>query len=53
LDLKGRQTDHGENCMMNFSNIVREIKIKEDQVGGTRDTHGGGEMCLQGFGWEA
>jgi hypothetical protein len=22
-------------------------------VGGTCDTHGGGESCLQGFGWEA
>jgi hypothetical protein len=22
-------------------------------VGGTCDTHGGGERCLQGFGWEA
>jgi hypothetical protein len=22
-------------------------------VGGTCSTHGGGERCLQGFGWEA
>jgi hypothetical protein len=22
-------------------------------VGGTCGTHGGGEMCLKGFGWEA
>jgi hypothetical protein len=22
-------------------------------VGGTYGTHGGGERCLQGFGWEA
>jgi hypothetical protein len=22
-------------------------------VGGTRGTHGGGERCLQRFGWEA
>jgi hypothetical protein len=22
-------------------------------VGGTCGTHGGGESCLQGFGWEA
>jgi len=22
-------------------------------VGGTCGTHGGGERCLQGFGWEA
>jgi hypothetical protein len=27
--------------------------MKEDEVGGTSDTHGGGERCLQGFGWEA
>jgi hypothetical protein len=34
-------------------NIVRVIKIKEDEVGGTCGTHGGGDRCLQGFGWEA
>jgi hypothetical protein len=28
-------------------------EIKDDEVGGTCDTHGGGERCLQGFGWEA
>jgi hypothetical protein len=22
-------------------------------MGGTCGTHGGGEMCLEGFGWEA
>jgi hypothetical protein len=27
--------------------------MKEDEVGGTCDTHGGGESCLEGFGWEA
>jgi hypothetical protein len=27
--------------------------MKEDEVGGTCGTHGGGERCLQGFGWEA
>jgi hypothetical protein len=32
-------------------NIVRVIK--EDEVGGTCCTRGGGERCLQGFGWEA
>jgi hypothetical protein len=26
--------------------------MKEDQVGGTCGTHGGGERCLQSFGWE-
>jgi hypothetical protein len=26
--------------------------MKEDEVGGTCGTHGGGERCLQGFGWE-
>jgi hypothetical protein len=26
--------------------------IREDEVGGTCGTHGGGERCLQGFGWE-
>jgi hypothetical protein len=25
----------------------------EDEVGGTCGMHGGGERCLQGFGWEA
>jgi hypothetical protein len=34
-------------------NIVRVIKSMEDEVGGTCGTHGGGERCLQGFGWEA
>jgi hypothetical protein len=27
--------------------------IKEDDVGETCGTHGGGERCLQGFGGEA
>jgi hypothetical protein len=27
--------------------------MKEDEVGGTCGTHGGGERCLQGFDWEA
>jgi hypothetical protein len=27
--------------------------VKEDEVGGSCGTHGGGERCLQGFGWEA
>jgi hypothetical protein len=27
--------------------------MKEGVVGGTCGTHGGGERCLQGFGWEA
>jgi hypothetical protein len=27
--------------------------MKEDEVGGTCGTHGGGERCLQGFGCEA
>jgi hypothetical protein len=27
--------------------------MKDAEVGGTCGTHGGGERCLQGFGWEA
>jgi hypothetical protein len=27
--------------------------MKEDEVGGKRGTHGGGERCLQGFGLES
>jgi hypothetical protein len=27
--------------------------MKEDEVGGSCDTHGGRERCLQGFGWKA
>jgi hypothetical protein len=27
--------------------------VREDEVGGTGGTHGGGARCLQGFGWEA
>jgi len=35
-------------------NIVRVIKSRRmDEVGGTSGTHGGGERCLWGFGWEA
>jgi hypothetical protein len=26
--------------------------MKEDEVGGPYGTHGGGERCLQGFGWK-
>jgi hypothetical protein len=32
-------------------NIVRVIEIKENEVGGTCGTHGGGEICLHDFGW--
>jgi hypothetical protein len=40
--------DHGENCvMMNF--IACILQIKEDEVGGTCGTHGGGERCVMGF----
>jgi hypothetical protein len=27
--------------------------MEEDVMGGTCGTHGGGERCSQGFGWEA
>jgi hypothetical protein len=27
--------------------------MKEDEVDGMCSTHGGGDRCLQGFGWEA
>jgi hypothetical protein len=27
--------------------------VKENEVGGTCGTHGGGERCSQDFGWEA
>jgi hypothetical protein len=27
--------------------------FKEDEAGRTCDTHGGGEKCVKGFGWEA
>jgi hypothetical protein len=33
-------------------NIVRVIKSRRTRWAG-RGTHGGGENCLQGFGWEA
>jgi hypothetical protein len=33
-------------------NIVRVIKLRRIRWAG-RGTHGGGERCLQGFGWEA
>jgi hypothetical protein len=33
-------------------NIVRVIKINEDEVGRTYGTHGGGKKCLQVLGWE-
>jgi hypothetical protein len=51
LDLKGRKTDLGENCiMMNFTACILHL---EDEMGGTCNTHGGGERCLQEFGFEA
>jgi hypothetical protein len=35
-------------------NIVRVIKLRRIKwAGGTCGTHGGGEKCLRGFGWEA
>jgi hypothetical protein len=45
-----RKTDHGENCiMMNFIACI----LHRILLGGTCGTHGGGERCLQDFGWEA
>jgi hypothetical protein len=43
----------GHHNLYSSLNIVRVIKFKEDEVGRTCGTHGGGERCLQGFGWEA
>jgi hypothetical protein len=35
-------------------NVINSKTVsKEDEVGGTCGTHGGGERCLQGFGWKA
>jgi hypothetical protein len=33
--------------------IIRQIKIKENEVGGARDTHGRGEKRIRGFGGKA
>jgi hypothetical protein len=33
--------------------IVRVIKAKKDEIGGACGAHGGGEGCIQHFGWEA
>jgi hypothetical protein len=40
-------------CMYSSPSIVRVIKAKEDEMGGTCGAHGGGEGCIQHFGWEA
>jgi hypothetical protein len=46
LDLKGRKTDHGENCiMMNFAACILHLMllgwlIKEDEVGRKRKGEG-------------
>jgi hypothetical protein len=41
-------------CLVTVAqNIVWGDQIKEDDVGGTCSTHGGGERCLRDFGWEA
>jgi hypothetical protein len=51
--------DRGENCiMMNFTACILHLILlgwlnQEDEVCGTCDTHGGGQRCLQDFGWEA
>jgi len=33
-------------------NIVRVIKIKDDEVGRSCTTHGADEKCMQSFGWK-
>jgi hypothetical protein len=33
--------------------IVRVIKARRRMMGGTCGAHGGGELCIQHFGWEA
>jgi hypothetical protein len=43
-------------CWNVLTHVVIYFSIpfnKEDEVGGTCGTHGGGERCLQGLGWEA
>jgi hypothetical protein len=53
-DRSWRKLRNDELHSLYFSlDIVRVIKIKEDEVGGTCGTHGGGERCLQGFDREA
>jgi hypothetical protein len=34
-------------------NIIRMIKIKEDQMDGACGAHGGDEKCVQILGWKA
>jgi hypothetical protein len=33
--------------------IVKSDQNKEDEMGGACGAHGGGEGCIQHFGWEA
>jgi hypothetical protein len=53
-DRSWRKLDNDElQNLYSSRNTVRVIKSMEDEVGGTCGTRGGGERCLQGFGWEA
>jgi hypothetical protein len=33
--------------------VLLRCQSKEDEMGGACGTHGGGEGCIQHFGWEA
>jgi hypothetical protein len=60
LDLKGRKTDHGKklrndelHSLYCSGNIVRVIKSRRMRWAGHVARIGGGEGCLECFGWEA
>jgi hypothetical protein len=38
-----------KNCIMSSLNIL-DKKVKKDEMGGARDTHGRDEKCIQNFG---
>jgi hypothetical protein len=53
-DTLWRKLDNNElHSLYSSPNIVRVIKSRRIEVGRTCGTHGGGERCLQSFGWEA
>jgi hypothetical protein len=45
---------HNEELQGLYSSpsTVTVIQSKEDEIGGACGTHGGGEGCIQHFGWE-
>jgi hypothetical protein len=54
VEVKGWRKLHNDELpnVYSFPNIIRTISFKYNEMSGACNTHGGGEKCVQNFGWK-